>query len=31
LLNIFFGIDDIVLASCRSVLQRWNLPLKIHI
>jgi len=26
--QIFFGINDKVLAACRSVLQQWDLPLK---
>jgi len=25
---MFFGISDIVLTSCTSVLQQWDLPLK---
>ena len=29
--QIFFGISIIVLTSCRSVLQQWNLPLNIDI
>jgi len=29
--SVFFVIDDIVLASCRRVLQQWYLPLKINI
>jgi len=28
---MLFGIDDTVLTSCRSVLQQWDLPLKIDI
>jgi len=28
---MFFGIDDLVLTSCRSVLQKWDLPLKTDI